>query len=275
MISVDRNGNIVFPGVTQADKQAFQDKFVRLASRIKHVSQTIDGKLDRLDYAAAHQHFIGHLLTIHRGWLIQGIERRLKSRGINVATGDMEEGYWITTVDFLKKTIMHPNRVNFIRAGIENWNNLSPMERENINRMIWEFGYAMMTMAVAIIMNGLSDDEDEYAYDIAAYMANRALLEVGAFIPPIFVSEISNTIANPIVPMRHIELMMDFPDFFFGSDVIERGQWKDFTKRERAIARLAPGVKGLALIRDPKSANQFLRNKPLRTVPFELYERLQ
>lgn len=248
-----------------------EEDFLKLASRVKFVAQAIDGRLDKLDYAAAHQHFIAQLMTIHRGWLISGLYRRLKKKGLNVSTGDMEEGYWNTTFSFLGKTFMHENRMQFVRNGLEEWNNLNDYEKENIKRMIYEMLFASMATAVAIIFNGLADDDDDYGKDVMAYMSNRVLMELGAFVPPIIVSELTNTLANPLVPMRQIELMFDFNDMFFGSEEIESGQWKRFTKRQRAFYRLIPGVKGLALIRDPKSANQFLKNKPLRSVPYSWY----
>lgn len=263
IITVDANGNLELNMDTTV--------FNKVASRVKYLSDQIDGKLSPLDYASVQQHAVFSLIMIHRGWLVSGLQRRFKTRGFNYMTGAIEEGHYNVVAGkvgsiagMIKKMYFSTNKMEDLRSYLANWQNLDPVEKRAVIRVLADMAFAAMAFTIAVILNNLSDDDedDSYVLDVAAYLGNRVALEAGAFFNP---KELVTVIESPFVPLKLLEYSMNVLDLFETED-ITRGPWKGWNKQQRFFMRLFPGVKFAQIAADPDSANQFLKNKPLKWV---------
>lgn len=246
-----------------------ENEKLKLFSRIEYISNVVDGRLSPADYAAIHQHAVFSLIAIHRNWLFSGIQRRYRKRGFNFMTGEMEEGHFnvvgrkgLSVFRMIKQMFANEATMEDLRVKLANgWQNMDDIEKIALKRVITEFSFAVVAAGIAVILNKLADDEDDvYALDLAAYLANRTAVEAGAFYNP---QEFITVIKDPFVPLRVMEYGLNFMDILDGED-IERGPWEGWSKRERFFARLFPGVKGIQTMYDPSAPNQFLKSKPLK-----------
>ena len=269
LMKMDSNGKIQY--------NFDQKEFTKLANKIKTVANHMDGKMTELDYAYAHQNVLLSMVTVHRNWIFSGLQKRFKGKNYNYETGVMDEGYYITFGKFMMNTLFHKERLLKVRQMLAKWNELDDYEKQNLKRFISEMVTAWIAMTIAIILNNIAEDEDDYHSDLAAYLANRVLLETAAFgivpmishdgrvVAPFIIYEGISAIKDPLVPMRTVEYMFDYQDML-DTEEVKRGQWKGFTKQQRALLRLVPGIKGLSTVRDPNAANRFLKNRPLKNV---------
>jgi hypothetical protein len=237
----------------------------KVLGRMEYIANNLDGRLSNEDRAAAHQHAIANMLTTHRGWLIDGIQKRFKRENYNYMTGQKEVGYYRVLGDFLKKTFLNENRRLQFRNLMVGWEQLSDTEKKAVRRAAYEYVQVIGALVLAKVTNNWDEDEDNWETNALAYLTNRILVEMGSFavVPPIGIAEFANTLQNPIMVAQKIELLIDIGDFFSTEDV-KSGPYKGMAKRERAILRLLPIVKNMYLLHDPKATNQYMKNKTLR-----------
>ena len=102
LISV-KDGKLEHKGLTSSEINL-------LVNKIRDLSKKVDGKLTREDYAMAHSNIIGMSALIHRNWIIDGAFRRVKAKGLNFKTGEVDEGYWRSTWEVLRKAYYNPEK---------------------------------------------------------------------------------------------------------------------------------------------------------------------
>jgi hypothetical protein len=236
--------------------------FFKIIAKAKSLSDAIDGQMSPDDQSAIHQHAVFSLVAIHRNWLFSGIYRRLKKKGYNYMLGTMDEGYYRTAQQLILNTFFSRDRINSIKELLVIWDELKPYQKKAVLRVMYDMALVTFFSIIAVMLNNIEagDDDDRYIIDAAAYLSNRALLEVSAFVNP---GEYINVIRDPFVPARNIEYMMDLLELF-NTDEITKGPWEGYSHRERFFYRLLPGKKGLVTTRDPEYANEFLKQKPLK-----------
>ena len=236
--------------------------FFKIIAKAKSLSDAIDGQMSPDDQSAIHQHAVFSLVAIHRNWLFSGIYRRLKKKGYNYMLGTMDEGYYRTAHQLILNTFFSRDRINSIKELLVIWDELKPYQKKAVLRVMYDMALVTFFSIIAVMLNNIEagDDDDRYIIDAAAYLSNRALLEVSAFVNP---GEYINVIRDPFVPARNIEYMMDLLELF-NTDEITKGPWEGYSHRERFFYRLLPGKKGLVTTRDPEYANEFLKQKPLK-----------
>lgn len=236
--------------------------WIKIIGKAKTLADAIDGQMSQEDYSAIHQHALFSMVAIHRNWLFSGVYRRLKKKGFNFMMGTIDEGYYRTAISLLSHTFFSADRVNSVKAALTVWNELKPYQKKAVLRVMYDMGAILFFVVVAKMFNKLEadDDDDLWTIDAMAYLSNRALLEVSAFVNP---GEYINALRNPFVPARNIEYMMDLLEIF-NSDEITKGPWEGYSHRERFFYRLLPGVKGAVLSYDPEYSNNFLKQKPLK-----------
>ena len=248
--------------------EEYRDLLVELQLKIEFVANRIDGALGQTDKAAAHRHAFMQLLTTHRGWLFSGVQNRFKKKGMNEITGEYEEGYYRSWFNFLGATIMRPNRMRMLKNMIAQWETLEDYEKIAVQRTLYELAFAVAIGIVAVMLNGMADDDDDW--DFAAYIANRTLLEASVFpsvagiiTAPVATIEASSILNSPIAASNVLEQLSDLM-YLFSTEEVERGAFEGMTKGEKALLKLTPGIKGAWTSRDAESANQFIKMKSLR-----------
>jgi tRNA nucleotidyltransferase (CCA-adding enzyme) len=236
----------------------------RISNKIQYVANGIDGKITDVDRGAIYQHAIFSMVTIHRNWLFDGISKRFKAEGFNFRTLEYEKGYYRdfpSAFQVIGNFFYSDKRILSLHKAMLKYDSLQPWQKDNVKRLYTEMlMVAGFTVLAVLINQAAGDDEDDDAMDLLAYLSNRMLLEVSSFYNP---TEITTAVTSPFVPMRDIELVMDFGKALDFSE-IDRGPWKGYRHAEKYFLQWIPGVKGINLIRDPQSANQFLKNKPLK-----------
>jgi hypothetical protein len=230
-----------------------------LINKVRDLSKKLDGKLTKEDYAMAHTNIVGMSALMHRNWMIDGAFRRMKARGLNFKTGEIDEGYWVTTRDLMSKFLFSKEKLKVLANLRANYKKLSRDQQLGLNRTLLDLASIGTMIAVAaLIFNGGDDDDDESS-QFLAYLSNRVLLEVSSFYNPF---EILYAVTDPIVSARQMETLMHLGNAI-DFEEIERGKWEGYTKSEKYWYSLIPGVKGYMQTQDTESSNQFLKNKQL------------
>lgn len=257
-------------------------EYNRIKNTITFLSNRVDGQLSKTDKAAAHQDAVMQLLTTHRGWLFRGIQDRFKKDGINYMTEEREIGFHRMASRFIfqyiKDVFGSENKLKEMRELSNKFDKLQEHEKKALIRAMYDYAMTFGFAVIAALLNGIADDDDDYTLDLMAYIANRALLETASFTPVMAImdisdgslaagspmlTEISAVLESPFMLSRQIDTISDFTDFFSMEDV-ERGAYKGYPKIVKNLIKFTPGVKGLHSVRDPNSANQFLKYKALR-----------
>lgn len=257
-------GNKVVP------TEQLNEVLVDLQLKIEFVANRIDGALSPTDKAAAHRHAFLQLLTTHRGWLFSGVSNRFKQKGMNEITGEYEVGYYREWFSFLKATVMRPNRLRMLKNMLAQWETLEDYQKAAVKRTIYEIGMAVGIGVIAAILNGMADEDDEYAF--VSYIANRTLLEASVFpsiasgMWPVASIEAGALLNSPIAAANVLDNFADIVHIL-SDEEIERGTYEGMTKGERALIRMTPGLRGYFSSRDPESANTFLKYKSLKWMP--------
>jgi hypothetical protein len=78
-----------------------EDKINHLKNRIQTAKQEVDNQISQEDKGAIQRHAIGSFFSLHRGFLISSMSKRLKDKHLNMYTGQMEEGTYLGTFNFL------------------------------------------------------------------------------------------------------------------------------------------------------------------------------
>lgn len=238
-----------------------ENDFLNMTAKAKALADSIDGQMSQEDRSAIHQHAVFSMAAIHRNWLFSGIYKRFKRKGYNFMMGTIDEGYFRTTHSLILNTFFSRDRVNSIKELLLVWDELKPYQKKAVLRTMYEMGMVLFFAMTAYMINSFDDeDEDRWTVQAAAYLSNRALLEVSAFVNP---GEYINVLKDPFVPARNIEYMMDLTEIF-NTDEITKGPWEGYSHRERFFYRMLPGYKGLTMTYNPEYSNQFLKQKPLK-----------
>jgi len=238
-----------------------------LTARIKTISTRVNGSLSPEDKGAIYQNAVFCMVGIHRGWLFEGLSRRLKSKGYDFTLNQITEGDFRTVMNLIGRFFMSPKKLRSIQEYLAKYNELEDYQKENLKRVMLELSMIGAFTVLALFLNSGDDDEEDYFRDLLAYQSNRVLLEVSSFYNP---NEFVSAIKDPIVPARDLELVTNFTDMF-NTKEIESGKWEGMTKQQKYFLQLIPGVKGAMVIRDPESQNSFLKNKPLKNI-YSTYE---
>lgn len=259
MLKVDKDGkvNTTIP----------ESVINNLTARIKTIATRVNGSLSPEDKGAIYQNAVFGMVGIHRGWLFEGLSRRLKSKGYDFTLNQITEGDFRTVMNLIGRFFMSPRKLRSIKEYLAKYNELEDYQKENLKRVMLELSMIGAFTVIALVLNSGDDDDEDYFRDLVAYQANRVLLEVSSFYNP---TEFVSAIKDPIVPARDLELVTNFTDMF-NTKEIESGKWEGMTKQQKYFLQLVPGIKGWSTLRDPQSQNEFLKNKNLKPV-YSAYE---
>lgn len=238
-----------------------------ITARMKTIASRVDGSLSPEDKGAIYQSAVFSMVGLHRGWLFEGLSRRLKSKGYDFTLNQITEGEYRTVADLIGRFFMSTQKLRSIKEYLAKYNELEDYQKENLKRVMLELSMIGAFTVLALVLNSGDDDEEDYFRDLLAYQSNRVLLEVSSFYNP---NEFVSAIKDPIVPARDLELVTNFTDMF-NTKEIESGKWEGMTKQQKYFLQLVPGVKGYLNFQDPESQNQFLKNKNLKPI-YSAYE---
>jgi hypothetical protein len=225
--------------------------------------ETFEGGLNNTDYAAAHQNAWASLLLTHRNWLVRGATKRFKSRSYNYDLDIEESGMYVEMFNFLKRTVFSKEHLGNLKFAIEAYKTLDNTQKRAVKRSILEQGTIITLVVLANVLNSAFEDDDEGLTPYLLYLYNRSMLEISSISLPLGGFETLELLKNPFVAVGQVQQLFDLTDIF-DSNVIERGPWEGYTKRERAIYKTIPGIKGAVQSLDPEYSNRWLKQGPLK-----------
>jgi hypothetical protein len=222
-------------------------------NKAKRLGSNIDTQPLDIDGAAIGRKYWGRFLLTFRGWMYQGIQRRAKGEHFNRFTNEEEVGYYLGTWQAFNQIFGGLDAITSLQGYTNNWNNLSPAQREGVLKTTLDIVYAFAFYLMAYVVNSLAaDDEDDASLQLAGYISTRLVMESSAFLG---VSDLTNLVTRPVAGVDTLgdlnSLLGDLATMFniwgeeVESKVISKGAYKGKTAAEKRIIRLLPGIRGL------------------------------
>jgi hypothetical protein len=265
--AIEVDGNVI--KVKDEFKDAYNDAFyARLTAEITTLASEIDGVVNEQDRAQIQRGAWTQLVMTHRGWLVTGLQKRLKSKGFNYQLNEMDEGYYRTFGRVLMEGISNSIKEKKISELLMTWNTLEDFEKMNVMRALYDYAFILALYTVALILSKLADDDEEEIWTInfMAYMANRTLVEVSALTPPFALNELDAILNSPVAGANQLNQILNFMGFL-NTDVLESGMYEDKMKLTRKIIKMTPGLKGAYENFYPGEKNKYIRYYNLGMFP--------
>jgi hypothetical protein len=177
-----------------------------IQSTLHGLNKRMHGIYNSQDKIQIERYSAGKLLTMYKKFLLPGIKKRYKSKGIDQELGVITEGYWITFYKHLATDVKQLSR--FI-AGVDN-GYYSPAEKQNLRRARRELLIVAASGMFIIILNSLmeaGDDDEKAKLKHLLYLSMRINSELGIygtfgdpqnFLGMPSVKEVYKTVKNPI-----------------------------------------------------------------------------
>lgn len=245
--SYDYESIAVKLGKSVGEAQEFVDTFhPALASRVKLAVQDIDSAIPQEEKSLAARHGIASFFLTHRSWLLLATQRRFKNRHLNMASGEYEEGSYLTIAEFITdfvKATRKDGMKSFVSNIKKMWKEADETQRKNMQRVLTDLAFVNGMIVLSTLLSNYLDDEEDplWALTFADYMLYRTTNEqvsTNLALP----KQYTGLIETPIVGIDRLYDMKDYLDVFSG-DVIERGAFAGETERWRIIARNTPLLK--------------------------------
>ena len=265
--AIEVDGNII--KVKDEYKDAYSDAFyARLTAEINTLASEIDGVVSEQDRAQIQRGAWTQLIMTHRGWLVTGLQKRLKSKGFNYQFGEMDEGYYRTFGRVLMEGITKSIKEKKISELLMTWNTLDDFEKMNVMRALYDYAFILALYTVARILNSLAgdDDDDDWTINFMAYMANRTLVEISALTPPFIFNELDAILNSPVAGANQLNQILNFMGFF-NTDELESGMYEGKMKLTRKFIKMTPGLKGFYENFYPGEKNKYIRYYNLGMFP--------
>lgn len=161
-----------------------KDLEFEISSRVREVGKQAHGNYDANNKAMIQRYLLGKMTFMLRKWLVTGVQKRY--RGMFTSTGPLgrqgqlgsvegkffseslgrfEEGMYTTATKFLVH-LMKDLKFLKLRMVSAEWKMMTPDERANVKRTIFELGMILGSLAAATTIANLAkgtDDDDEKA----------------------------------------------------------------------------------------------------------------
>jgi len=211
-------------------------KFILLS---KALNQSFHGVYNENDRALIQRRAEGRLVMMFRKFMKPNWDRRFQKAIYDQRKETEVEGYYVTAARFITGLFKDYQKGQF--SLYRNWNLLTNEEKANFRRVAAEGAHLIAALALAAILTGLADDDDEWIAYYMAYQANRMITEVGAFVPytPLFATESLRLLQTPMAAVQPIQETINFMQFWDWGDEITRGKYKGM-KFQRGLIRTIP-----------------------------------
>jgi hypothetical protein len=204
--SVTYNQNFLdkFEGNKVLADAAFEELHGRIMSMAKQVAEGVDGVVNEIDQVAAQRDMLLNVFMMHRGWFLLNLTRRFKSRHFNMATGQTEEGHYITTLNMLKSLTGGLRGQEGLRDFL---NNSSPQEKRNLRRATVEMGLSAFLMLMGAMVLAGDDEDDSELEDLAQLIYLRTVSEYNTAQWYGIGQSVIETAKSPFVAINTIEAL--------------------------------------------------------------------
>jgi hypothetical protein len=238
-----KNGVMEFTqeAIDEAGFEYLEEQLSRVQNKIVRVNGNIDSIVSSDDKSAATRDFLMNFMTAHRGWLSIAIQRRFKKEHFNFATGQVEEGHYITLYNYLEKSfslMKEGNFKNFIKEMKANYNSLEEHEQRNLKRIMTDLGVYMAMLGIGMLVAGMADDDDNkdlWALQFASYIYFRTTSEVGSTQAPTGVFGLVDVVQAPFIAINSVKEMMKGKGWSF--DEVNSGAYEGHSQLYKKLAK--------------------------------------
>lgn len=216
---------------------AFEELHERIMSMAKQVAEGVDGVVNEIDQVAAQRDMLLNVFMMHRGWFLLNLTRRFKSKHFNLATGQVEEGHYITTARLVKNVIggaISP-------ASLKDFmNNLSPQEARNVKRALVETATASFLMLMGAFILAGDDEDDSELEDLAQLIYMRTVSEFNTAQWFGVSKSVIETAKSPFVAINTIEAFepVSMVQKLFSEDSEGNNKWTKTMKKITPLRRV-------------------------------------
>ena len=226
------------------------------------------------------------LVALFRKFMNPAYRKRFGHRSggyhIDVELGDITEGYYTTYYNAITAMMrgFKNDPIESLKLLVGKSKNQNELQRQNIRRLLHEQFYITMTGMIAMILNGMMDDDDEYDNwytHMAIYQMNRLQTELKAFRS---VNEFGRIIESPTAAANLVKdasqlitATNNLAGYYMGWPTIEEkdvfyqrrsGKYeKGDLKFAKELEDILPVISGIVKTGDPEEANKYfiLSNK--------------
>lgn len=230
-------------GATIDGKPVTEKTLFEIKSRLQTISHRINGAYNEIDKGQVNNKVLGRLLFQYRQWMPAFYMNRFKSSRYNASTEDIEEGFYITTFNFLKQNIVDITHAKFQIAT--RWKQLTPTQRGNLLKALTEMGlFGILTMLLHF--GGEPDKDDGAVLNYLRYMGYRLKLELGSGAPTFeFPKNILTLFQSPLPALEKGDYLLNLFGVWNMFDIIESGKFEGWSEYERDLYYAIPFVRNI------------------------------
>lgn len=231
----DENGRVVFKdGITSPDGRSLEKVQMDMQNRLHALNKRMHGVYNDFDAPTIQRHWFGRLLIMYRKFIVPGVKRRYKKRGVDHELSGITEGYYNTFFGTMFREF--DQMMNLMIPGREH--NLDPYEVRNIRRAAFEMGMIISLSVFTMLLKDMDLDDEDYVGNFALYQSWRMLRELTFYVNP---GSAMDILSQPFVAysvLRKIQklLIQIMPWHFFEEYERDAGVFKKGTNK--AFARL-------------------------------------
>lgn len=248
-------------GLTKLDGTEFTDLDIEAFSRKSaSINQHMHGIYNFEDRNALQNVGLGRMAILFRKWIKPSLNKRFDKVSYNYDLDDWTEGYYRTMGRFVLQMIKD---VKSGQSDLANrWNELHPIERENIKRGGLELGiFLIVSLALGLI--DWDDYEDSYTKSLIRYQLNRLATELGAMTPTHKMLEEGFTILkSPAAGIKTLETVTNLlklvnPSSYYDENRFQSGRYKGKTRAYKYAVEAIPFVRTINRDLDPTEIAEF------------------
>lgn len=226
-------------GYTKEDGTEFtNDDIKRFTRKSAAINQRLHGIYNKLDKNALQKLGIGRMAMMYRKYMRPAYNRRFRGITYNFDLQEWTEGYYHTAGRFIGQLVKELRQGQFNLST--NYKNLDQREKYNIRRALIEVSTFLALGLLLGALDGIPDDEDDWAINMAEYQARRLFTEVGALTPtPLMLNEAGKLLKTPAAGIVTIEGVLDLAGLFIPSNyetfngedaILKSGRYKGESK---------------------------------------------
>lgn len=218
------DGKLVLdPRVVKTDrtKDVSFEEMDKISKLVANKARELYGNYSTSNKSKFQRTTIGAMVSMMRGWLVPGIQKRWKgisnvSMGFgeeefsrdnqhrlsyNSKTGEFEEGQYATTIRFMYSALKEVRQLKLMTFP-ENWSKLTEAQKGRVKKSILEIGIAVLFLSIAFGAEDDPEDPDDFNNIYLAYLSRRAYSELFTYGNPL---EAIRTIKSPAIAIGTVE----------------------------------------------------------------------
>jgi hypothetical protein len=276
----NKNGNLEIDPRFEAalDKEWGGDGVIKFQNAIKYETTRIADINKASDKGMYQKHAIGRLIAMHRSWMVPLALNIWGGHRFNPITQKPEEGSWKTALKVVQSLVKGGDEsggkswtdiknIMITTSKLEAGKDINPstdkpftedelaLYKGNMKQFMAQFAFGLATMLGAA---ALDDEElkDNYGYFLYLRMKSEAF----ALMSP---KQLLKTVQSPTAAIRSVENLLSaswrlVPYLSDGSEIVQSGRWKGYSRRERDWLKMAPGYNHLKNLQNIEDQIKFM-----------------